>query len=85
MEKILKISAALDLAEEYYEYGSPEWRAFNKGFGFSQDYWMNKHYACKCKEPWCEAGFDYCETCHSHVHPDRIDGIIAKENGAQAD
>ena len=30
---------ALDLAEEYYEYDSPEWHAFNKGFNIAQSYY----------------------------------------------
>ena len=85
MDEIYKISTALDLAEEYYEYDSPEWHAFYKGFGISQSYWLNKHYNCKCEKPFREPGFDYCEICHSHVHPDRMDEIIAKENGSEAD
>ena len=56
MDDTYKISAALDLAEEYYECGSPEWHAFNEGFKLSQDYWMKKHYNCKCEKSFREDG-----------------------------
>lgn len=36
-------------------------------------------YRCKCDVPFIEAGFDYCERCHSHVPPDKMEAILAQQ------
>ena len=66
MEDIFKPSTALDLAEEYYEYDSTEWHAFNKGFNNAQRYYKFNQ-SRERHSPACEFGTNKCMICGKTV------------------